>query len=58
MTLGGWIIMIISVGSASLLFVWCVVRVLSKPGTSSHLKAPLDALVQPPDRSDNQRLDT
>lgn len=31
MTLGGWIIMISSVGSVSILFVWCVVKVLTTP---------------------------
>ncbi len=31
MTLGGWIIMISSVGSVSILFVWCVFKVLTTP---------------------------
>ncbi len=31
MTLGGWIIMIISVGSVSTLFGWCVYKVLTTP---------------------------
>ncbi len=31
MTEGGWIIMILSVGSVSTLFVWCVIKVLTTP---------------------------
>ncbi|GAB4180452.1 MAG: hypothetical protein Fur0032_21390 [Terrimicrobiaceae bacterium] len=31
MTWGGWLVMLLSVGSVSLLFVWCIWRVLSDP---------------------------
>lgn len=31
MTLGGWIIMLVSVGSVSGLFIWCVCKVLTTP---------------------------
>ncbi len=31
MTLGGWIIMLISVGSVTTLFTWCIYKVLSTP---------------------------
>lgn len=31
MTLGGWIIMIISVGSVTSLFTWCIHKVLTTP---------------------------
>jgi hypothetical protein len=31
MTLGGWIIMIISVGTVSTLFSWCLYKVLTTP---------------------------
>lgn len=37
MTTGGFIIMIISVGTVSLLFVWCIWKVLSTPGESEHI---------------------
>ncbi len=32
MTIGGWIIMILSVGSVTSLFVWCIYKVLSAEG--------------------------
>ena len=32
MTIGSWINMILSVGFVTVLFVWCVVRVLRGPG--------------------------
>lgn len=31
MTLGGWIIMIVSVGSVTCLFSWCIHKVLTTP---------------------------
>jgi hypothetical protein len=37
MTLAGWIIMLLSVGSVSLLLVWCVVKVLTAPDDVEHL---------------------
>ena len=32
MTSSGWIIMAASVGSVSILFIWCIYKVLSTPG--------------------------
>lgn len=32
MTIGGWIIMLLSVGGVTLLFAWCLYKVLSTPG--------------------------
>jgi len=37
MTLGGWIIMFISVGTVSGLFAWCLWKVLTTPGESEHM---------------------
>jgi hypothetical protein len=37
MTLGGWIVLLVSVGSVTALFIWCLVKVLSTPGKTEHL---------------------
>ncbi|MFW5845128.1 MAG: hypothetical protein ACOCXJ_02780 [Planctomycetota bacterium] len=37
MSFGGWIIMCASVGGMTLLFGWCIWKVLSTPGSSEHL---------------------
>lgn len=37
MTLSGWIIMALSVGSVSALLVWCVLKVLSTPDETEHV---------------------
>ena len=37
MTIGGWIIMLLSVGAVTVLFFWCVVKVLTTPGDSEKL---------------------
>jgi hypothetical protein len=37
MSLGGWIIMTLSVGSVSTLFAWCIYKVLVTPGESERL---------------------
>lgn len=37
MNSGGWIIMILSVGTVTALFSWCIWKVLSDPGKASHL---------------------
>ena len=42
MTLGGWAIMLISVGAVTIAFAWCVVRVLRTPNPEERLHAPLD----------------
>ena len=44
MTLGGWITMIVSVGSVVLLFLWCLMRVLihKPPVDVEHLHGELD----------------
>lgn len=44
LTLGGWIVMLLSVGSVLALVSFCLVRVLSLPPVEieQHLKGPLD----------------
>ncbi len=46
MTLGGWIIMILSVGSVTALFTWCVVKVLTTPDESEKIHG---FEIEPPD---------
>ena len=45
MTIGGWINLILSVGSVLTLFGWCIYRVLKAPGREHDL-----AHVEPQDR--------
>lgn len=42
MTLAGWVMMIVSVGVTTGCFVWCLLRVLRAPESSSHLHGILD----------------
>ena len=37
MTIGGWIVMGLSVGSVTALFAWCLWRVLSDPQETEHM---------------------
>lgn len=37
MNTGGWITLILSVGSVSFLFGWCIWKVLKTPGETGHL---------------------
>jgi len=37
MTLGGWIVMLVSVGSVTALFLWCLWVVLTTPEETEHL---------------------
>ena len=37
MNIGGWLIMLLSVGTVSLLFIWCIYRVLSTPGETERI---------------------
>ncbi len=47
MTTGGWIVMFLSVGGVSSLMLWCVYKVLSTPGSETHLHSQAD--IEPPD---------
>lgn len=42
MTLGGWIVMTLSVGGATALLAWCLYTVLSTPGSERHLHGQVD----------------
>ncbi len=42
MTLGGWIVMLLSVGFVTGLLGWCVARVLRTPGAAEHVQATSD----------------
>ena len=37
MTLGGWIILTLSVGGTTAFFIWCLHRVLAIPGETEHI---------------------
>jgi hypothetical protein len=37
MNTGGWIIMSLSVGTVSVLFTWCIWKVLTTPGETEHM---------------------
>jgi len=42
MTLGGWIVMLLSVGGTTVFFVWCIACVLRPPGKTDKLHGVLD----------------
>lgn len=37
MTTQGWIVMLLSVGTVSLLFIWCIYKVITTPGETEHI---------------------
>jgi hypothetical protein len=41
-TVAGWIVMILAVGGMTGLLIWCVYKVISTPGASSHLHSQVD----------------
>lgn len=47
MTLGGWIIMTLSVGFVTALLAWSLWKVLTTPGSTEHLHSQVD--IQTPD---------
>lgn len=47
MTLGGWIVMLLSVGGTTGLLVWCIYKVVSTPGSPQHLHSQAD--IETPD---------
>ncbi len=51
MTLGGWIVMALSVGGVSLLLAWCVYKVVATPGSSAHLHSQAD--IETPDAKED-----
>lgn len=42
MTVGGWIIMIVSVGFVTALLGWSIYKVVSTPGSAEHLHSQAD----------------
>jgi hypothetical protein len=50
MTIGGWIIMVLSVGFVTGLLAWSICRVLGIPGATKHLHSPVD--IEPDDVDD------
>lgn len=50
MTVGGWIVMIVSVGGVAVLLGWCVYKVLSTPGASQHVHSQTDIDTRDRDR--------
>ena len=42
MTLGGWIIMTLSVGGTTSLLGWCIWKVVTTPGSTKHLHSQAD----------------
>lgn len=37
MTIYGWLVMLLSVGSVVVLFIWCIYKVLTVPGETEHI---------------------
>lgn len=54
MNSGGWIIMTLSVGTVSLLFAWCVWKVLTTPGETGHIHG---FEIETPDEKASHRKD-
>ena len=50
MTIGGWIIMVLSVGFVTVMFAWCIIKVLSTPESTRHLHSPAD--IETPDKAE------
>lgn len=48
MSIAGWITMLSAIGGATVLFGWCLWRVLRAPDTIEHLHSPAD--IEPPDQ--------
>jgi hypothetical protein len=42
MNSGGWIIMLTSVGFVTLLFAWCIFKVIATPDQAQHLHSQMD----------------
>jgi hypothetical protein len=48
MTLGGWLVMIVSVGTVTGLFIWCIYKVMTEKKTDDHHIHGLD--IETPDQ--------
>jgi len=47
MSAGGWIVMTFAVAGMTGLLIWCLVKILSTPGSTEHLHSPAD--IEPDD---------
>ncbi|MCL4192691.1 MAG: hypothetical protein KJZ87_13245 [Thermoguttaceae bacterium] len=47
MTVGGWIVMVLSVGGVTVLIGWCIYRVIVTPGSTERLHSQAD--IETPD---------
>ncbi len=54
MTSGGWMVMLLSVGTVCALFAWCMYKVFSTPGSTEHLHGITD---DTPDRHASEAED-
>jgi len=50
LTVGGWIIMILSVGFVTGLLGWCIYKVIATPDSPEHVHSQID--IDPGDRDD------
>ena len=57
MTLGGWIIMILSVGGTTAFFVWCIRRVLGPPDRTDKVRGVLDTELEIEEEERKRRRD-
>lgn len=57
MTLGGWIVMLLSVGGTTVFFVWCIARVLRPPGKTDKLHGVLDTELEIEEEERRRRRD-
>jgi hypothetical protein len=51
MTPGGWIVMMLSVGSVTALLTWCIYMVMATPGSTEHLHSQAD--IETPDAKED-----
>ena len=51
MTLGGWFVMLLSVGGMTGLLVWCIHKVITTPGSTERLHSQAD--LETPDINDD-----
>ncbi len=47
MSLGGWVIMVLSVGGVTVLLAWCLYKVVTTPESTKHIHSQAD--IETPD---------
>ena len=50
LSLGGWILMVLSVGFMTGLLAWCIYKVVSTPGSTQRVHSQAD--IEPPDQEE------